>query len=427
MPTAKAIDYFQLLRRPYDELVDMYRRRGPVVKTGLGPIRFTFLLGAEANQFVFANSDLFRWREAMEFLVPITGESALIVSDGAPHKRRRRLMQPAFHHRQIAEYVDTFRRNADQVIDGWRPGTVVDAYAEFRRAIRRSTIELLFGDRLAADEQRLGDQLQLVLDLLDLLPFERLVQERFGLPTWRRSLAAKAEVDGLVYEEITYRRAHPEQAGKDVLSALVEAVDEDGDRLSDEEIRDQVISLIAAGYETTSAAMGWLVHELVNAPEHWQRAAGAPYDDPAVANLVSEGLRLHPPAVMSGRYVATEFEFAGEQIPVGSQLVISPYVTHRLAEIWPEPKRFDPERWNPDRPGYHKPTPAEFLPFAAGPHRCIGATFATVELQVILSRLLERVTLSPVPQRIRPIGYGAMRPRYGVQVRVEEVRQGQDV
>ncbi|MFB6718768.1 cytochrome P450 [Kribbella sp. NPDC056345] len=421
MPTAKVVDYFDLLRRPYDEFVAMYRRRGEVVKTRLGPIHFTYLFGAEANRFVFANSELFRWREAFEFLVPITGETALITSDGEPHKRRRRLVQPAFHHRQIAGYVDTFRRNADRVIDGWRPGEVVDAYAEFRRAIRRSTIELLFGERLAADEQRLGDQLQLVLDLLDLLPFERLLQERLNLPKWRRALAAKAEVDARVYEEIAYRRAHPEEAGTDVLSSLVTAVDEDGDRLSDEEIRDQVISLISAGYETTSAAMGWLTHELVNAPEHRQRAAGAPYDDPLIANLVSEALRLHPPAVLSARYVATEFEFAGERIPVGTQLIISPFVTHRLAEIWPEPTRFDPDRWDPERPGYHKPTPAEFLPFAAGPHRCIGATFATVELQVVLSRLLERVTLSPVPQRIQPIGYGAMRPRHGVQVRVDSV------
>ncbi|TDD57393.1 cytochrome P450 [Kribbella antibiotica] len=408
-----------MLRRPYDELIDMYRRRGSVVKTRMGPIRFTYLLGPEANQFVFANSHLFRWREAMEFLVPITGETALLVSDGDTHKRRRRLVAPAFHHRQIAGYVDAFRRNADRVIDEWQPGTVVDAYAEFRRAIRRSTIELLFGDRLAADEQQLGDQLQLVLDLLDLLPVERLLQERLGLPTWKRAQVAKAEVDVRIYEEIAYRRANPDDSATDVLSALVEAVDEDGSQLSDEEIRDQVISLIAAGYETTSAAMGWLVHELVNAPEHWEPA---PYDAPEIANLVSEVLRLHPPAVFSGRYVTTEFEFAGEQIPAGTQLVISPFITHRLEEIWPEPKRFDPERWNPDRPGYHKPTPAEFLPFAAGPHRCIGATFATVELQVIVSRMLERVTLSPVPQRIQPIGYGAMRPRYGVQVRVDDVR-----
>ncbi|MFC9692221.1 cytochrome P450 [Kribbella sp. NPDC056951] len=419
MPTAKAVDYFDLLRRPYDELVAMYRRRGEVVKTRLGPIHYTYLFGAEANRFVFANSELFRWREAFEFLVPITGETALITSDGAPHKRRRRLVQPAFHHRQIAGYVDTFRRNADRVIDSWQPGTVVDAYAEFRRAIRRSTIELLFGERLAADEQRLGDQLQLVLDLLDLLPFERLLQERLGLPKWRRALAAKAEVDARVFEEIAYRRAHPDDAGTDVLSSLVEAVDEDGDRLSDEEIRDQVISLISAGYETTSAAMGWLIHELVNAPKHWQPA---PYDDPSIANLVSEALRLHPPAVLSARYVATEFEFAGERIPVGTQLIISPYVTHRLAEIWPEPTRFDPDRWDPQQPSYRKPTPAEFLPFAAGAHRCIGSTFATVELQVVLSRLLERATLSPIAQRIEPIGYGAMRPRYGVQVRIDDVR-----
>lgn len=421
MTRATLGSYIEVARRPYDGLIGLYRRHGPVVEIGGGPFRYTYLLGPEANQFVFANSDLFRWREAFEFLVPVDGETALIVTDGPEHKRRRRLVQPAFHGRQIASYVDTFRRNADQTISSWRPGTVINVYDELRRTIRRSTIELLFGSRLAADEAYLGQRLQVVLDLLDQTPVQRAFTERLRLPSWRRSLAAKAEVDARVYEEIAYRRSHPDDSASDVLSTLIAAVDEDGGRLTDEEIRDQVISLIAAGYETTSAAMAWLVAEVVRNPGLWDDAAGLPYDAPPIAHLVSEALRLHPPAALSARYAAEEFELDGQVVRAGTLVLISPYVTHRLAEVWPDPVRYDPSRWDPAAAKFRKAAPHEFLPFGGGPHRCIGATFALTELQVILAALLRRTVLVPEPQEVRPVSYAAMRPRGGVRVRVQSV------
>ncbi|MGH3936817.1 MAG: cytochrome P450 [Pseudonocardiaceae bacterium] len=137
---------------PHTGLENLYRRFGPVSTLGVGPFRYVYLLGPAANRFVFGHSELFEWREAFDALVVVDGETALIVSDGGDHQRRRRLVAPAFQGRQIDDYARTMRANVDAAIDSWRPGQVVDLYTELRRVIRRSTIEVLFGRRLAADE-----------------------------------------------------------------------------------------------------------------------------------------------------------------------------------------------------------------------------------------------------------------------------------
>lgn len=177
--------------RRADFLAALHRRRGPVVR--LGP--YVDLLGPEANRFVFANADLFRVQEAFQALVPVDGPTSLIVSDGEDHRRRRRLVQPAMHHRQIAGYLDVMTRNADAVLDTWSSGQVVDVYQEFRTAIRRSIIHSLFGARLAEDAEFFGGQLQKLLDLIDRTPPVIAVLRTLRAPVWTRAMAARAEVD----------------------------------------------------------------------------------------------------------------------------------------------------------------------------------------------------------------------------------------
>ncbi len=407
-------------RSPHQALPDIHRRFGPVCVLGAGSMGTAFLLGPEANRFVLANSQLFRWREAFDSLVVVDGETALIVSDGPEHQRRRRLVTPAFSRRQIDGYAATMRAQADATIESWRPGDAVDLYRELRGVIRRATIAVLFGARLAADEPELGRLLELALVPVERLPPWQTLQ-RLGAPSWRRAVAARAEVARRVREEIVRRRAGDVE--NDVLSLLVGSRDEDGSTLSDTEIVDQVISLIAAGFETTSAAMAWATYELLRGPEVWSRAH-AGLDAPGwryLDGVVSETLRLHPPAAISARTAATGFEFAGTRVAAGRTVIFSPYVTHRLAELWPDPERFDPERWDPGAPGYRKPAPHEFLPFGGGPHRCLGAAFATTEMTVLLERLLRRTTLEPGPVDPAPVGLAAMRPRSGPRAVVRSV------
>lgn len=421
-----------LARSPLAGMEEVYRRFGPVFPLRLGPLRYVYLLGPEANRFVFAHSDLFRWREAFEALVPVDGETALIVSDGEDHRRRRRLVAPAFGPRAVGGYARTMARNADAAIGSWRPGQEVDLYQEFRRVIRRSTIEVLFGDRLAADEAEIGTLLQTVLDVVSESPLRQRLG-RLGLPSWRRAMAARAAVERRVRAEIEHRRRHPGGGDEpDVLSALVASRDaESGGGLTDTEIVDQVISLIAAGYETTSAAMAWTLGALLGDDELWRQAAadsaarsagaGRDRDWSYLDGVVAEALRLHPPAAISARMAAERFEFAGNHVEAGSTLIFSPYVTHRLPELWPDPLRFDPLRWDPRRPGHHRPAPHEFLPFGGGPHRCLGAAFATLELTVLLERVVRRTRLRIVAFDPAPVTLAAMRPRRGPIATVQSV------
>jgi cytochrome P450 len=406
--------------RPHDALLDIYRRFGPVCTLGRGPFRYVYLLGPEANRFILANSQHFVWREAFDALVVIDGEHALIVSDGEDHQRRRRLVTPAFGRRQLDRYADTMRHNVNAAIDTWRPGETVDLYHELRRVIRRSTIEVLFGSRLAADEPELGRLLQHALNAADRPPPMQQLQ-RLGTPAWRHAIRGRAEVGRRIRTEIEYRRRHPDDAAHDVLAALVDSRDDDGSALSDVEIVDQVISLIAAGYETTSAAMAWATHALLADTEVWKRAQDSVADSADwryIDGAVSETLRLHPPGAISARKSIVPLDFSDVHIPADSMLIFSPYVTHRLPELWPEPLRFNPTRWDPAGPEYRKPGPHEYLPFGGGPHRCLGAAFATVEMTVLLEQLLTRTALRLEAIDARPVGLAAMRPRRGPYARI---------
>jgi cytochrome P450 len=349
------------------------------------------------------------------------------------HRLRRSIVQPAFDHRQIPRYVQIMAANADAVIDTWQRGQRLDIYQQFRSAIRRSAIESLFGQRMAGHADFFGEQLQPLMDLTHRTQPTLKWLRRVRSPAWRRAMAARARIDERVYAEIARARSHG-TPDDHVLTTLINGRGEEGEALSDNEVRDQVVSLIAAGYETTSAAMAWAIYALLSTPGAWDTAADEVRQTldgraPDVADLkaltyvngvVNETLRLYPPAVISGRKVMHDLWFDGRRIRAGRQLIFSPYVTHRLPELWPEPLRFRPERSDPASPLYRKPAPYEFLPFGGGTHRCIGSVFATTELTVMLARLLARVSLRLPAQRIWASGYAALRPRHGLTVELTE-------
>lgn len=415
--------------RPGDALLALYRRRGPVVNSGIGRYGYTYLLGTEANKFVFANADAFSWRLTFQNLALVDGPTALVVSDGDDHRRRRSVVAPGLRHRQIQEYVATMVSNIDAVIDGWRRGQRLDIYRQCRSAVRRSTTESLFGQRLAAHSDFLGEQLQPLLDLTHQLPQIVSVQRHLNSPGWRRAMAARERINDLVDAQIADARAAP-RPDDHLLTILINGRGEEGYALSDNEIRDQVISLITAGYETTSGALAWAIYALLSVPGAWGAAADEVArvlgDRPPAAGdlsrltylygVVHETLRLYPPAVISARRVMRDLHFDGHRIPAGRLLIFSPYVTHRLPEIWPEPMQFRPQRWDADSRGYRKPAPHEFLPFSAGLHRCIGAAMATTEMTVMLARLVARTGLRLPAQRIRAANFAALSPKPGLTV-----------
>ena len=410
--------------RSLDWLIRLHDRGRTVVPVLTGRRTGVYLLGPDANAFVFAHDDHFRFREAFAGLIPVDGETSVIVSDGGDHTRRRGLVRPGLTHRQVGRYLDTMVRCADEALDTVTPGEPFDAYQLLRAAIRRSTMLSLFGDGIGSRAHEVGEMLQPLLDLIDRLPDVVDVHRRLRTPLWRRAMRARAQVDEFVYAEIARERAGSGDSGR-VLSTLVHGRDGTGSGLSDEEVRDQAVTLIAAGYETTSAAMGWTLFGLGSRPDLLgaAREEALAIDDVTsekVADLrvlqaiVSESLRLWPPAAISARYVAEELEYAGRRLRPGTFLLYSPYVTHRSAQVYADPLAFRPERWleAPRR------SATEYLPFGGGSHRCIGSTLATIELTVMLSRLVRRGEFELVGAPPRATSYAAMRPRDGLRVRL---------
>lgn len=431
VPVTRSVERFRnrtLKFLPGEMLSVVYRRRGPV--TTMGPC--TFLLGTEANRFILANPELFSWREAFRAFIPVNGETALIVSDGAPHRRMRRLVQPSFHLHQVQRHVAVVAENADAVIDTWGPGQRVDVDQAFRPALRRSTIHSLFGRRMGDDTPFFAEQLREPLDLVRSGVNQYVAwQRRLSTPQWRRSMVALRQIDGRVYAEIARVRQNRADPEDNLLAALVRGVDDDGKGLNDQEIRDQVVNLMSAD-ETTHPLMAWAVYGMLSTPGVWDRAAdevGKVLGDrwPQANDLqrltylngvVQETLRLYPPSAITLRYVASEFEFGGRRIKPGTRLAFSPYLTHRLPELWTDPLKFRPQRWDPTEPDYRKPRTSEYLPFVPGPHRCVGAELATTELTVMLARLLSRRSLRLPKQRIGLASLPVMKPTHGLHVDV---------
>lgn len=414
---------------PLETFVRLHEQYGPVCQFGVRPFKFVALYGAEANKLILADrTDAFRWREAFASLIPVDGDTALVASDGAEHKRRRRLVQPAFHTKRINGYVDLMVEEVDRALDGWTPGREVDAYMDLRRVVRRVVVRALFGEALRERADEIGDVLEPALQFLNL----RLTQQslKIDLPwtRWHRTKRARLRTDEIVNAELARRRMLPDAgAGNDILSMLLAATDEDGGpSLSDEEIRDQVVSLIAAGYETTSGAMGWIMRALLMEPgvlakakaEVGEKLGATPPTTGSVTELryldgiVHESLRLWPPGFISGRKSVEDVEFAGHTIPAGSFVLYSPWVTHRLPALWPDPESFRPERWESD------PLPYSFVPFGGGYRRCIGFAFATLELKVMLARIVQQVDLEALPADGTPGGTVTLYPKRGVPVRV---------
>jgi len=380
----------RMLRAPHTTAQELHRRHGDVVAIGLGPSRYVFLLGPDANRLILSDrTDAFLWGPALRALEPVDGPTALVLSDGEDHRRRRRLVQPAFASRRIETYEKGMEEEVDRAIDDLVVGSVIDVHATFRRVVRRIVVRALFGDSFRERADELGDVLEPAMAFADRIPQLQLP----WLPAGRRARAARAAADRIVDEEA----ARPDPGG--VLAVLVAS------DLSSQEVRDQVVSLIAAGYDTTSAAVAWAVYELLR-NERW-----APGQD--LDHVVKETQRLWPGAAVSARRSVAPVSFRGHEIPAGTTVLYSPWVTHRMPELWDRPDEFVPERWEQE-----PADPYAYVPFGGGYRRCIGFGLATTELKVVLGRLLERTAFRLRSHDVRPGGVSALRPTGGVWVEV---------
>jgi cytochrome P450 len=399
---------FRVRRRMLDVLLDAYERYGPVFTLRTFHLAGVWMLGPEANRFMLVSDrDKFIWRDGMMGdLIPLIGDG-LLTTDGEYHDAARRIMMPAFHRDHVVAATTTMIEEADRAIDGWRDGDRVDLYDWARHVAMRVAMRALFGlDPDATGGHDVAYEFERGLSFHG-EEFVLQVLRGPGAP-FERVKSARRVLDRILGEEIARRRAG--EAGDDVLTMLLHATDEDGARLSDEQIRDQALTLLFAGHDTTTSTVAFLFYELARSPEWRERleaeqaevAAGGPPSGaqlfselPLLDQALDETLRLYPPAWVGPRRSAVDFEFGGHRIPAGVPVNYSSWASHRLPDVFADPDAFRPERFAPEqRAALPK---GAYVPFGAGPRICIGMRFGQLEVKAIASRILSRFRLELEP------------------------------
>ncbi len=433
-----------LAKDPPRFYLDAHRRYGDVVSfRSLGPFRWYMvchpedierILRSEASRFP---KDDFTNRN-FRFLLG----NGLFTSAGDFWLRQRRLAQPAFHRRRVAELGTTMTAVAEAAIGQWRSlareGRVVDIAAEMSRLTLRIVGRALFGLDIADREAEVARAGVAAGDFLEYRfrhPFDPPLL--IPLPRHRRFLAARAAFDRIVYDIIAERRralAATGAAGEDLLALLLEARDQEtGEAMTDQHLRDEVITLLIAGHETTAVALTWTWYLLSRHPRveselRDELAAvlggrpATPEDLPQLTYtrmVLDEALRLYPPAYGLSRQTREPIEVRGYHLPKGALIAILQYVTHRHPDFWERPEEFDPERFTPARSA-GRPRFAYF-PFGGGQRQCIGAGFAMMEAQILLATLAQHFRCVPVSERpIEPDPQVTLRPRGGMPLLLRE-------
>ena len=335
----------------------------------------------------------------------------LLTSEGAEHLRQRRLMQPTFHRDRISSYASVMTDYADRVQRGWHDGSTIDAAQEMNRLTLLIVGKTLFDADVESHAKNVGTALTAVMGSfwMTMLPFFD-VMEHLPLPAFRRSRKARAELDAIIYGMIEERRKNPSDRG-DLLSMLLMAQDEEagGAGMTDQQVRDEAMTIFLAGHETTANALAWTWYLLSGAPdvearlhEEVDRVLGGRLPTladipnlPYVEQVVTESMRLYPPAWIIGRRAIEEFTVREYTVPARSVVVMSPYVLQRDERFFTEPERFHPERWTPEFKA--SLLPFAYFPFGGGARRCIGESFAWMELVLVMSTLAQRWRMRLVP------------------------------
>jgi cytochrome P450 len=386
------------------------------------------------RDLLVTNQRNFRKGRGIERMKPLLGEG-LLTSEGEYHLRQRRLAQPAFHRHRIAAYGSAMASYAARRADRWTSGRALDLHHEMMAITLAIVGKTLFDADVEAEANEIGAAVTTAFESFNFtlfLPFGELL-ERLPIPQAIRFRRARARLDATIYRMIAERRASGADRG-DLLSMLLLAQDVEGDggRMTDEQLRDEALTIFLAGHETTANALTWTwyllsQHPAVEARLHAElltalgtRPPGA--DDlpalPYTRMVVAESMRLYPPAWILGRRTIDTFEAAGYSIPPRSIILASQYLMHRDARFFPDPDRFDPDRFTHEnqatRPKF------SYFPFGGGTRVCIGEQFAWMEAVLVLATIAQRWRFQLVPDHpiaLQPIV--TLRPKFGMRMVVE--------
>jgi cytochrome P450 len=394
---------------PLPLLLDAYERFGPIFTLRIFHSNVVFMLGPAANHYItVSHASNFTWREShFRDLIGLMGDGLLTI-DGDFHRRSRLIMLPAFHREHIAASADAVVQETERAIDELTLGASVDLYAWTRHLAVRVAMRALFGVDPDGEQARTIDAASLFEEALSFYSSEyvlRILRGRFS--PWARMQQAARKLDALIYAEISRRRATGER-GHDILSLLLDAQDEDGNTLSDLQVRDEVMTLLFAGHDTTTSTVSFMFYELARHPHVLTRLLAEQdaqlTDGRATASqlmsgeltelemVLDETLRKYPPAWIGPRRAVESFEFHGQTVPARAFVNYCSWASHHLNDVFPQPEEFRPERFTPAASAA-LPKGA-YVPFGGGSRTCIGMRFGQLEVRTIATLILSRCTLS---------------------------------
>ncbi len=418
---------------PLRRFADLARTYGDVVSFRTPAGRMVFLSAPQDIRDVLVTHQAnFTKSRGLERAKVLLGEG-LLTAEGATHRRERRLLQPAFHRDRIARYAAAMVESADRAQSRWRAGEPFDVAREMNHLTLAIVGRTLFDLDVEAQADDVGAALTRVLESfwIGLLPFGQTI-ERLPVPAFRQARQARDDLDAIIYRVIAERRADGRDHG-DLLSMLLAARDTaeegDGRGLSDAQVRDEAMTLMLAGHETTANALTWTWYLLSEWPEA-RAALEAELDSvlggrlPTLADVASlrytdqvahEALRLYPPAWLIGRRTIEPYAVRGYTLPSRTVVMMSPYVVQRDARWFPDPERFAPERWTP---AFKESLPKQaFFPFGAGSRQCIGESFAWMEMTLLIATIAQRWRLAHVPgHRAVPQPLITLRAKHGMMM-----------
>lgn len=421
------MNMLRFYRNPFTYSKWLHEEYGKLVALGHGKKpTYVFAFGPEYNQQILSNPDLFQISSSLlkvpeESLLGKMFYNNLILMTGEKHKKHRRLMQPAFHRQQIVSYCNDMVSLTHRLGDDWEKKPHIELNQEMKKLTQRIAVKTLFGLYNEEELDQMGEYIHIMTKSIlwvTLVPFAIP-----GTPYYH-ALQSAEQLDKHVRAMIEKKRS--ESNATDVLASLIHAQDEDGSRLTEDELVGHTFTLYVAGHETTANALTWaifLLHQHPKILSHLVEELQGTLQgsEPTLEKLsslsllegvIKESLRLMPPAGIGVRITSQACELGGYTIPKGTNVFFNQMITHRLPDLYEDPNRFKPERWSSI-----KRSPYEYLPFSAGQHMCIGWNFAIQEMKVVLAVLLQRFRFALIPgSKITP--NMMMRPIHGMPMHI---------
>jgi cytochrome P450 len=427
----------KIRKSPLDFLKSVGAQYGDAAQIRFGPERLFFFNHPDAIREIFITQPRSFEKGFTKVLAVILG-NGLLNSEGDVHLQQRRMMQPSFHREKIAAYAKLMVESLAKITDNWSEGKTIDVAAEMPRLTMKVTAQALFGQDIETDAPHVWQQVEEMMPLVESLtsPVAR-IKNKLPLPSSFRTRRALAAFKQTFSEHIAKRRADRTEQRSDVLELLLNArdVDGDGSMMNDEQIRDQVITLFVAGFETTATALTWAWHlvathssidealakEAASLPETLTASDFSRM--PVALNVFLETLRLYPPAWIYSRRAIRDSTLLGYRVPKGTMLIVSPYMVHHDARYFERPEQFLPERWTSEaRAAKQK---LIFAPFGAGSRQCIGEGFAMMLGVLTLGHIARRFKLIAHSPTIRTKPLVTLRPDGAVPMTL--VRRAQSV